>query len=96
MTKFTAKRRIFTIGILNKESRTSPPMVSTEKATIKSPDIAPIPINRVENQAILGATDESNDCLIISRLIGPRGAAKVTPRVATMSHIPNISTNSNL
>ena len=71
-------------------------MVNTENATKKSPVIAPIPINKVENHAILGVTDESNDCLIISRLIGPRGAAKVTPKVATTSHTPKMSINSNL
>ena len=54
-------------------------MVKTENATKKSPVIAPIPINSVEIQAIFGVTEESYDCLIISRLIGPRGAARVTP-----------------
>ena len=50
-----------------------------------------MPISRAELQAIFRATDMLRECLIISRFIGPNGAAKVIPKEAVINHIPKIS-----
>lgn len=60
----------------------SPPSVKALKAMIKSPSMAPIPMNVVEKKAIFGFFTLLILFLIISTLTGPRGAVSVMLRVA--------------
>jgi len=85
--KFKANKSKFIHELLKMDSSTSPPRVNAENAIMKSPVIAPIPTKKVENQAVLRVTELFKAFFIISRLIGPSGAARVTPKDAVTIQI---------